>query len=106
MKRTIRRILAAAAVIGILIYAGSQVAVNLTQQIETADALEVTVQQTVSAQGWFIREQVPVTGSGSGTAEYLVSDGEKVAQGESSSSVTIRSPRCGSSWTPWNMPIP
>ena len=82
MKRTIRRILAAAAVIGILIYAGSQVAVNLTQQIETADALEVTVQQTVSAQGWFIREQVPVTGSGSGTAEYLVSDGEKVAKGE------------------------
>ena len=39
MKRTIRRILAAAAVIGILIYAGSQVAVNLTQQIETAEAL-------------------------------------------------------------------
>lgn len=67
--------------IAVSVYILYQVTANLTQQIRTVDALEVTVEDKISARGYFIRQQTPVTG-GSGTAEYLVQDGDKVSKGQ------------------------
>ncbi len=65
----------------VVVYILYQVTANLTQQIRTVDALEVTVEDKLSARGFFIRRQVPVTG-GAGTAEYQVEDGAKVSKGQ------------------------
>ena len=67
--------------IAVSIYIIYQVTANLTQQIRTVDALEVTVEEKISARGLFIREQLVVTG-GAGTAEYLIQDGDKVSKGQ------------------------
>ncbi len=64
----------------VAVYILYQVTVNLTQQIRTVDALEVTVEDKLSARGWFIRRQIPVEGDGN--AEYLVEDGAKVAKNQ------------------------
>ena len=67
--------------LAVAVYIVYQVAANLTQQIRTVDALEVTVEDKISARGFFIREQLTVPG-GSGTAEYLVEDGDKVSKNQ------------------------
>ncbi len=67
--------------LAVVVYILYQVSANLTQQIRTVDALEVTVEDKISARGFFIRQQVPVTG-GEGAAEYQVEDGEKVSKGQ------------------------
>lgn len=67
--------------IAVSIYIIYQVTANLTQQIRTVDALEVTVEEKISARGLFVREQLVVTG-GAGTAEYLIQDGDKVSKGQ------------------------
>ena len=67
--------------LAVAVYIVYQVVVNLTQQIRTVDALEVTVEDKISARGYFIRQQIPVAG-GSGQAEYLVEDGDKVAKNQ------------------------
>jgi len=63
-------------------YIAYQMTANLTQQIRTVDAMEVTVEEKISARGVFIREQMILTGGGGKTAEYLVEDGEKVSVGQ------------------------
>jgi hypothetical protein len=83
MKRKISILLTALLVIALLGYTGYQVIENLTRQIRTVDALEVTVEDKISATGWFIRGQTVVEGEAGSSAEYLVSDGEKVSKGES-----------------------
>ncbi len=65
-----------------LCYIGYQVAANLSHSIQTMDAMEVTVEETISVRGWFIRQQTVVAGGSGSAAEYLVEDGEKVAQGQ------------------------
>jgi hypothetical protein len=60
----------------VAVYIFYQVTANLTRQIRTVDALEVTVEDKISARGYFIRQQKVLAGNGSGTAEYLVQDGE------------------------------
>ncbi len=65
----------------VVVYILYQVSANLTQQIRTVDALEVTVEEKLSARGFFIRRQIPVEGGG-GTAEYLVEDGDKVSKNQ------------------------
>lgn len=81
MKQQIRKISAIVAVAALLVYVAWQVTVNLTEQIKTVDAMEVTVEEKLSVRGWFIRQQTLVEGESSDTAEYLVEDGEKVAKG-------------------------
>ena len=82
MKRSrVSTLCTIAFLLAVAVYIAYQVVVNLTQQIRTVDALEVTVEDKISARGYFIREQIIVTG-GSGTAEYLVEDGAKVAKNQ------------------------
>ena len=83
MKRRWTTILTAAVVLAVLGYTAYQVAENLTRQIQTVDALEVTVEDKIPVRGWFVRQQTLVVSDLAGTAEYLVSDGEKVSKGES-----------------------
>ena len=66
----------------VAVYIFYQVTANLTRQIRTVDALEVTVEDKISARGYFIRQQKVVSGTGAGTAEYLVQDGAKVSRGQ------------------------
>jgi len=70
------------ALIAVGIYILYQVAANLTQQIRTVDVLEVTVEDKISARGFFVREQLVVTGGQADAAEYLVQDGDKVSKGQ------------------------
>ncbi|MBR4992214.1 MAG: hypothetical protein IKY86_04400 [Clostridia bacterium] len=82
MKRSrVSTLCTIAFLLAVAVYIAYQVIVNLTQQIRTVDALEVTVEDKISARGYFIREQIIVPG-GSGTAEYLVEDGAKVAKNQ------------------------
>ncbi len=83
MKRKATTVLTALVVLAVLIYTAYQVAENLTQQIQTVDALEVTVEDKISLRGWFVRQQTVVTSDQTGTAEFLVADGDKVSKGES-----------------------
>ncbi|MBR5390167.1 MAG: hypothetical protein IK141_02565 [Clostridia bacterium] len=82
MKRKGSILLTALLVAALLAYIGYQVMENLTRQIRTVDALEITVEDKISASGWFVRGQTVVTGETGASAEYLVSDGEKVSKGE------------------------
>lgn len=82
MKQPIRKILALFAVLAILAYVAWQVTENLTEQIKTVDAMEITVEEKLSLRGWFIRQQTLVESESGGTAEYLLQDGEKVARGQ------------------------
>lgn len=82
MKRSrVSTLCTIAFLLAVAVYIVYQVVANLTQQIRTVDALEVTVEDKISARGFFIREQIPVPG-GSGTAEYLVEDGDKVSKNQ------------------------
>lgn len=73
---------AALLVVLFLVYIGFQVANNLSEQTVTIDAVEVTVEDKVSAEGAFLRDQVNIPGGDGQSAEYLVGDGEKVAAGQ------------------------
>ena len=68
--------------LAVAVYIFYQVTANLTRQIRTVDALEVTVEDKISARGYFIRQQKILSGSSAGTAEYLVQDGDKVSRGQ------------------------
>jgi len=82
-KARISTLFTVVALIAVGIYILYQVTANLTQQIRTVDVLEVTVEEKLSARGVFVREQLVVTaGERSGTAEYLVQDGDKVSKGQ------------------------
>lgn len=80
-KNRLSALCSIALLLAVAIYVAYQVFANLTQQLRTVDALEVTVEETLSARGWFIRQQLPVTG-GQGEAEYLVEDGEKISKNQ------------------------
>ena len=82
MKRKISILLTVLLLAVLMGYTGYQVIENLTRQIRTVDALEVTVEDKISATGWFIRGQTVVEGETGFSAEYLVSDGEKVSKGQ------------------------
>ena len=66
----------------IVVYVGFQVTISVRNSVETIEATVVTVENKISCEGVFIRDEQPITGNTSKTVEYLVQDGEKVANGE------------------------
>lgn len=50
--------------------------------IETVKALEVTVEDSISAEGFFLRDEVVVSDLQDHSADYLIEEGEKVSQGQ------------------------
>ncbi len=65
-----------------LVYIGYQLVQNLANLLETEDALIIDVEQTVTAEGVFLRSQQTVTAAQTQTPYYLVEDGEKVSKGQ------------------------
>lgn len=65
-----------------VLYLGYQLFGNMWQSIKTKEALVTTVEETVDAQGIFVRDQILVTGSGGSSARYLVENGERVGKGQ------------------------
>ena len=66
----------------VVVYMGYQVMENLTEKIVTADALEVTAQDKISATGIFVRQETPLYPQQGGTVAFLADEGEKVAKGQ------------------------
>ncbi len=64
------------------VYLIVQVGNSLSTPYETVTALYVTVNDSISASGYFIREETVVPGTVSNTVEYTVQSGEKVRRGE------------------------
>ncbi len=64
------------------VYIGYQGFVGAKSRVSTMQADIVTVEHKISCEGIFIRDEQPIAGDASKTAEYLVSNGEKVAKGE------------------------
>lgn len=74
-----------AAVVFLLVFVaflGFKIYDGLSEKITTMDATLVTIEELVSVDGTFIRDQVIVLGK-DGEAEYIVENGEKVAVGQS-----------------------
>ena len=76
-----KRFFSAAVVLLLLVYIGYQVSQNLTEQIETIDALIVEAVDKTTCEGIFVRNVQPVYGDGDKTYEFLAENGEKVARG-------------------------
>ncbi|RHO53169.1 hypothetical protein DW094_12445 [Ruminococcaceae bacterium AM07-15] len=66
----------------VVVYMGYQVMENLTEKIVTADALQVTAQDKISANGIFVRQETPLYPQQGGTVAFLADEGEKVAKGQ------------------------
>ena len=66
----------------VVVYMGYQVMENLIEKIVTADALEVTAQDKISATGIFVRQETPLYPQQGGTVAFLADEGEKVAKGQ------------------------
>ena len=57
-----KKLFSVLAVIFMLVYIGYQVSANLTEQIETIDALMVEVEAKETCEGFFVRAIQPVYG--------------------------------------------
>lgn len=76
-----KKLLSVLAVAFMLFYIGYQVTANLTEQIETIDALMVEVEDKETCEGFFVRAVQPVYGSADKSYEFLAENGEKVSSG-------------------------
>lgn len=64
----------------ILIYLGQRIVSAFSVSIETTPAIQVTVNDSINAQGWFFRDEIPVSGSTGESVKHIVYSGERVQQ--------------------------
>lgn len=64
----------------ILIYLGQKIFSAFSVGIETTPTVQVTVNDSITAQGWFFRDEIPVSGSTGGSVKHIVYSGERVQQ--------------------------
>lgn len=64
----------------ILIYLGQRIFSAFSVSIETTPAIQVTVNDSINAQGWFFRDEIPVSGSTGESVKHIVYSGERVQQ--------------------------
>lgn len=64
----------------ILIYLGQKIISAFSIGIETTPAIQVTVNDSITAQGWFFRDEIPVSGSTGKSVKHIVYSGERVQQ--------------------------
>lgn len=64
----------------ILIYLGQKIIGAFSVSIETTPALQVTVNDSITAQGWFFRDEIPISGSTGESVKHIVYSGERVQQ--------------------------
>ena len=51
---------------------------SLAANIETTPAVYVTMDDAISAEGWFVRDEAIADGTSSSSVKHIVSNGEKV----------------------------
>ena len=51
---------------------------SMQSNIETTPAVYVTMDQSISAEGWFVRDETVAEGTSSNSVKHIVSNGEKV----------------------------
>ena len=59
---------------------GWQVYSAFSVTYETTPAVQVTVNDSIMAEGWFFRDEIPVTGSTGESVKHIVYSGERVQQ--------------------------
>lgn len=64
----------------ILIYLGQKIISAFSIGIETTPAIQVTVNDSITAQGWFFRDEIPISGSTGKSVKHIVYSGERVQQ--------------------------
>lgn len=64
------------------LYLGYQLFGNMGNSIRTKEALVTVVEETVDANGIFVRDQILIAGTGGSSARYLVENGERVGKGQ------------------------
>jgi hypothetical protein len=68
--------------VGLVLYFGYHLVKNFTNDVETAFPQKVSETQYREGEGYIIRDEIPVRTTISGTPDYAVFDGERVALGE------------------------
>lgn len=74
------RIVFLIAAILVIIYLGGRVTNAFSATPETTPALHVTVNDSFTADGWFFRDEEPITGTSSDSVKHIVYSGERVQQ--------------------------
>ena len=74
------RIIVLLVAVVILIYLGQKIISAFSIGIETTPAIQVTVNDSITAQGWFFRDEIPVSGSTGKSVKHIVYSGERVQQ--------------------------
>ena len=64
----------------VIVYLGFQIVRSASSSVETQKAQEYTAKKTVSAQGYVIRSESPVTYEGGGVLRYTAADGARVSK--------------------------
>lgn len=64
----------------ILIYLGQKIISAFSTGIETTPAIQIAVNDSINAQGWFFRDEIPISGSTGKSVKHIVYSGERVQQ--------------------------
>lgn len=64
----------------VVLVLGWQVYCAFSVTYETTPAVQVTVNDSIMAEGWFFRDEIPVTGSTGESVKHIVYSGERVQQ--------------------------
>ena len=74
------RIVFLIAAILVIIYLGGRITNAFSAAPETTPALHVTVNDSFTADGWFFRDEEPITGTSGDSVKHIVYSGERVQQ--------------------------
>lgn len=67
-------------VVLIVIYLGQKVVGAFSVTTETVPAVQVSVNDSIDAEGWFFRDEIPISGSTGESVKHIVYSGERVQQ--------------------------
>ncbi len=81
MSQGLKRFLATLGAVVLLVYVGAQVIQATYSPLYTEMALPDTVEQTITAEGFAIRDEQLISGSRDGVLVYAVNDGTRVPKG-------------------------
>ena len=82
LKRVLTYVLVSLAAIGVMIYVGYHMVKSFTSEVSTTPAYIDSFSESVTFDAYILRRERVVTSNSSGTVNYLVADGEKVAAGD------------------------
>lgn len=81
MKHFTKQLIIGISALCLMAYAAVQISLTIGDMVEVENAVYATAFKSVSADAYIFRDEHPVLSSGSGTACYFFSDGEKAPKG-------------------------